>query len=97
MLEYDDPFAAVVSAGLAANRVFGQSGAFTTSGCNLGSATISASTLCGPEGLATDPAGNLFVSDQTNNRVLEFNLPLSAVNIATGAERRGRGSSFRTS
>ena len=59
VLEYDDPFAAVVSTGLAANRVFGQSGAFTTSGCNLGSATISASTLCGPEGLATDPAGNL--------------------------------------
>ncbi|HSU90177.1 MAG TPA: choice-of-anchor D domain-containing protein, partial [Sporolactobacillaceae bacterium] len=58
---------------------------FTTSGCNLGSATISASTLCGPEGLATDPAGNLFVSDQTNNRALEFNLPLAPANIATGA------------
>jgi len=85
VLEYDNPFGAPSPVGLSANQVFGQGGAFTTTGCNLGTETVNASTLCLPEGLATDPAGDLFVSDQSNNRVLEFNQPLAAPNLLTGA------------
>ncbi|HLH77805.1 MAG TPA: NHL repeat-containing protein [Candidatus Binataceae bacterium] len=37
-----------------------------------------ASTLCGPEGIAVDSSGNLYVADETNNRVLEYKTPFSA-------------------
>src|SRR5258708_7664547 len=67
VLEYDDPFGANVSAGISANRVFGQSNVFTSVRCNLGSVTITASTLCGPEGLPPTPPGNLSVSPQPTN------------------------------
>src|SRR5208282_3705111 len=85
VLEYDDPFGAPSPVGLSANLVFGQGGSFTTTGCNLGTDTINALTMCIPEGLALDTAGDLFVSDQNNNRVLEFNQPLATPNLITGA------------
>jgi hypothetical protein len=34
-----------------------------------------ADSLCGPEGIAVDSAGNLYVADTIDNRVLEFNRP----------------------
>jgi hypothetical protein len=78
VLEYSDPFSACQSfpcVARPANLVFGQDG-FTAGGCNRGGAA-SSNTLCNPQGLALDAAGNLYVADQNNSRVLEYNLPLS--------------------
>jgi sugar lactone lactonase YvrE len=78
VLEYDNPFAACSSfpcVGGPASRVFGQGGSFTTGTCNLGG--ISADSLCSPQGLALDGAGNLYVADVNNSRVLEYNDPLN--------------------
>ena len=52
----------------------GQNGDFTSAGCP---ATPSATTLCVPNGLALDTAGNLYVVDAGYNRVLEFSSPAS--------------------
>src|SRR5262249_56435811 len=72
VLEYQTPF---VSKGRA-DLVLGQGGNFTTSDCNP--ALIAADSLCGPVAVALDASGNLYVSDSGNNRVLEYNNPLSA-------------------
>jgi DNA-binding beta-propeller fold protein YncE len=50
---------------------------FTSKHCNRGTSTPSADTLCGPKGLAIDPSsGNLWVAEDDNSRVLEYNDPL---------------------
>ena len=69
VLEYDSP----LTTDTVADQVFGQGDSFTTGTCNLGG--ISASSLCGPTGVALDAAGNLYVSDDNNNRVLEYDNP----------------------
>lgn len=79
VLEYNQPFASGISAGQAANLVFGQS-SFSGEFCNSGG--ISAKTLCSPTGVAVDSAGNLYVADQGNNRVLEYFTPLSKTAMA---------------
>jgi sugar lactone lactonase YvrE len=71
VLEYDDPFTTDTEPDL----VFGQGGSFTTSHCNKGGAA-SAATLCNPAGVATDSAGDVYISDSSNSRVLEYDLPL---------------------
>jgi sugar lactone lactonase YvrE len=58
-----------------ADRVFGQLGNFTTSSCNNGG--INAKGLCNPQGVATDSAGRLYVSDRNNNRALGFVPPFA--------------------
>ena len=59
-----------------AQQVLGQGGSFSGKACNQGSFTApTASTLCQPEKIAIDGAGNLYVSDQMNSRVLEFDDP----------------------
>lgn len=97
ILEFDTPF----TSDLVADRVYGQSGNFLSATCNLGG-TPGAATLCTPVGLSLDAAGNLYVSDQGNHRVLRFNAPLTdtvadtvlgqsslAGNLANGVDARG--------
>ncbi len=63
-------------AGAVAAAVFGQGGNFQSSaGCASGQ--VSAATLCRPEGLALDSAGNLFVVDAGDNRVTVYFTPFS--------------------
>ena len=57
----------------AGNLVIGQLD-FRSRKCNLGGAP-SASSLCIPSGVAADRSGNLYVADQDNHRVLEFDAP----------------------
>jgi sugar lactone lactonase YvrE len=61
---------------MAATRVFGQGGSFTTAVANNGG--VSPNSLDIPTGLALDAQNNLYVVDFGNNRVLEYNAPLSS-------------------
>jgi sugar lactone lactonase YvrE len=58
-----------------ADHVFGQMDGMGTGTCNLGG--VSQNSLCTPIGLAVDGAGNLFVADFNNHRVLEYDMPLT--------------------
>jgi sugar lactone lactonase YvrE len=80
VLEYNAPF----SSNTAASKVFGQSGSFTSGDCNGDTFDIgsSADDLCDPSGVAVDGSGNLYVADTSNNRVLEYNAPLSTDSTA---------------
>ena len=70
VLEYDSP----LTTNTVADRVLGQSN-FSSNSCNQGT-TPSASTLCGPDGVAVDNVGNVYVADNNNHRVLEYDYPL---------------------
>ena len=77
-LAYDNPLYTLPDDPLAspsADRVFGQGGSFTSDTCNLGG--ISASSLCGARGVAVR-GGHLLVADRGNNRVLEYDSPLTS-------------------
>jgi sugar lactone lactonase YvrE len=67
VLEFVKPF----SSGMSASLVIGQNG-FTTGG-----SSTSQSGLLDPFDLAFDSAGNLWVADTFNHRILEFQLPFS--------------------
>jgi alpha-tubulin suppressor-like RCC1 family protein len=88
ILQYDTP----LTTDLVADRVFGQGGSFSSSGCNAGGR--SASSLCFPAGIALDAAGNLYVADRDNRRVLQFNTPLTTDTVADRVF--GQGGSFTT-
>jgi sugar lactone lactonase YvrE len=79
-----------------ADFVYGQGGAFTTRNCNLGGA--SATTLCNPGAVALDGAGNIYVADAGNNRVLEFakvgNPPVASDALANRSYGQGGVSDF---
>jgi sugar lactone lactonase YvrE len=72
VLQYNRPFATDTTA----DRFIGQPD-FTSNAFNNGG--LSATSLSFPSGVALDSAGNLWVADYSNNRVLEYNNP-----IATG-------------
>jgi sugar lactone lactonase YvrE len=71
VLEYSAP----LRSGVAASRVFGQGGNFTAALANNGG--ISENSLDSPAGVALDGQGRLYVADTNNNRVLEYDTPLS--------------------
>ncbi len=94
ILEYNTPLNP--SSGLAgagdtiADNVFGQNGSFTTGGANDGAgggdvAGLGPDSLSDPQGLVTDGAGNLYVADAGNSRLLEFNTPLNSGSGESGA------------
>lgn len=77
VLEYSDPQNNSV-----ASRVFGQAN-FTTSTANTGGR--SASTLQDPGGVALDSAGNLYVGDRLNHRVLRYNVARADLSVTAAA------------
>jgi hypothetical protein len=78
-LEYNET--ANPPANFTANTVFGQSGSFITNNCNEGGLT--ANSLCSPHKLTLDSKSNLYISDDANDRVLEYNTPLTAGTTAS--------------
>jgi sugar lactone lactonase YvrE len=96
VLEYTTPFSVCTSfpcvTGAAANLVFGQGSSFTSSTANNGG--VSATSLSDPLGVAVDAGGNLYVADSANNRVLEYNTPLTTDTIADSVF--GQGGLFTT-
>src|SRR5579863_645657 len=72
VLEYNAP----LSTGMAATFVLGQAN-FVSNGCNTNGG-LTANSLCNPTGVVLDGAGNLYVADENNNRVLEYNTPGSS-------------------
>ncbi len=74
--------------GGAADLVIGQPD-FLSGACNT--AGLGASSLCNPFGIAVDGSGNLYVADQNNNRVLEYNTPFAGCGsfpcVGAGANR----------
>jgi hypothetical protein len=84
VLEFDPPFAA----NPLAIRVLGQAN-FSSISCGR-----TANTLCEPSSAALDKAGNLYVADEGNRRVHEYDAPLaSGVNASRVF---GQGGSFTT-
>jgi NHL repeat len=74
VLEYNTP----LSADTTADPVFGQPD-FAQGTPNSGG--VSANSLSGPEGVAVDKQGNLYVADYGNNRVLEYDWALVKINL----------------
>jgi sugar lactone lactonase YvrE len=65
-----------------ANIIFGQGGNLATNNCNAGG--LNADSLCRPFQIALDAANNLYVADQSNNRVLQYNNPRATDTRADG-------------
>lgn len=72
-----------------ATRVYGQGGVFTANTANNGG--VSANSLSNPQRAVLDSSGNLYVSDQANNRVLYY-----AVGSTTATRVYGQGGVFTT-
>ena len=74
VLVYNTPFNAASgepgAGDMSADFVYGQGGAFTSRSCNPSGAN--ATTLCNPAAVALDGAGDIYIADSSNSRVLEF-------------------------
>ncbi len=79
-----------------ADFVYGQAGSFTTRSCNPSGAN--ATTLCNPSAAALDGAGDIYIADAGNSRVLEYatagNPPVASDAIASRAYGQGAVSDF---
>ena len=75
--------------------MFGQADNLTSTYCNFGGSAPSARSLCAPTGVASDSLGNIYIADKGNNRVLEFNTPLTSgstrANLVFGQGATGTG------
>lgn len=71
VLVYTNPLTGATSA----DYVFGQQGSFTTNEPNRGG--LSADSLQWPSDMTIDQAGNLYLADNGNNRVLVYMTPLT--------------------
>ncbi|MCP4629613.1 MAG: hypothetical protein GY850_39825, partial [bacterium] len=86
ILKFIDP----VSTDKKADQVFGQGGSFTLGSSN--NPSLNAQSLSRPSSLFIDAAGNLYVNDAWNHRLLVFEAPLDT----TADFVYGQGSSFTT-
>ncbi|MGA7871488.1 MAG: choice-of-anchor D domain-containing protein [Candidatus Binatus sp.] len=78
VVEFNNPWSSGMTAGQPADVVFGQTD-FTRNFCNGAEGAFgspSSESLCFPLGIATDTAGNLYVADTLNFRVLQYLDPL---------------------
>ena len=66
-------YATQLTAGSFADNILGQENRFTTIGASLGVSTA----MRAPTGLVVDSAGNLYVADTGNNRILRYPKPFS--------------------
>lgn len=69
--------------GAAATIALGQTSTTSFGGCNAPSGVISATSQCFPIGVGEDSSGNLWVTDNRNNRLLKYATPLSSGELAT--------------
>jgi sugar lactone lactonase YvrE len=97
VLEYDAPVGADT---IAADRVFGQLGDFTTNILKNGG--VSKESLDAPTEVAVDKNNNLYVADFGENRVLEYDTPLTVTIVAGSGDTSadevwGQGGSFTSS
>lgn len=82
VLIFLNPIGLGAAVGFNANFVIGQNGSFTTGYTSAACpAQPSATTLCGPNGLALDASGDLYIVDAGWNRVLEFTSPTTSPSL----------------
>jgi sugar lactone lactonase YvrE len=82
VLEYNTP---LQTGHIYADRIFGQGGSFFSPACADGfesNPSPSANGLCLPRDVAADVAGNVYIADSSNNRVLGYNTPLQVTSTA---------------
>lgn len=98
-MEYNTPLTTSGIAGsgdTVADLVFGQ-GVTGTSFTTNGTLAVSATSLTAPRGIAIDSANNVYISDSSNNRILEYNEAANPPANVTANEVFGTGNSFTVS